>query len=141
MPGRILAIDFGMKRFGLAVSDPLGITAQGLPALDRRGAEQVVAAILKLVNQYGIEEIVVGNPLSKDGAGTAMSRRAGKFAETLRRRGGCEVRLWDERLTSVEANRLLRSSGIGLEKRRRAVDRVSAVLLLQNYLDWRSHKG
>ncbi|MGH9446679.1 MAG: Holliday junction resolvase RuvX [Terriglobia bacterium] len=140
MQGRILAIDFGMKRFGLAVSDPLGLTAQGLPSLERREAEGGLSAVLKLVSQRGIEEIVIGNPVGKDGSGTVMSRRVAKLAERLRRCSGCEVKLWDERLTSVEANRMLRSSGIGLEKRRRAVDRVAAVLLLQNYLDWRSYE-
>ena len=140
MHGRILAIDFGMKRWGLAVSDPLGLTAQGLPTLERAGVDGGLSAILRLSGERGIEEIVIGNPLAKDGASTSMSRRAAKLAERLRHRTSCEVKLWDERLTSVEANRLLRSSAIGLDKRRRAVDRVSAVLLLQNYLDWLSYE-
>ena len=138
MKPRILAIDFGTRRLGLAVSDPLGVVAQGLPTLERTALAGDLAAIARLMAEYEVREVIVGQPLSKNGEENQMSRRAAAFAEKLRQRAGCAVKLWDERLTSAEANRVLRDAGIGLDKRRRAVDRVAATLMLQNYLDWRS---
>jgi putative Holliday junction resolvase len=135
---RILAVDFGTKRFGLAISDALGITAQGLPTLERTNLENALRAIQKLVEEYSAERVILGNPLSRGGSETAMSKRVEGFAQKLRRRVSCPVDLWDERLTSAEANRMLRQSGLGIEKRRRAVDRVAATLLLQGYLDYRA---
>lgn len=133
---RILAIDFGMRRMGLAVSDALGITAQGLPTLGRTRLDDDLERIRKLAEEYSTERVIVGNPLGHGGGETTMSRKAAEFAERLRRRVGCPVQLWDERLTSVEANRALRESGLTLGKRQRAVDRVAATLLLQSYLDF-----
>ncbi len=141
MPGRILAIDFGTRRVGLAVSDPLGITAQGLATLERSGREADLEHIRKVAEEYSAERVIVGNPIGHDGNETAMSRRAAAFAQKLRRRLGCPVELWDERLTSAQANRVLRDSGMGIEKRRRAADRVAAVLLLQAYLDRRASEA
>jgi putative Holliday junction resolvase len=140
MPHRILAIDFGMRHLGLAVSDSLGLTAQGLQTIERANAAEGFSEIVELVDRYDIQEILIGNPLSKAGTATAMSERVAKFADKLRRRVKCEVKLWDERLSSAEANRLLRSTGISLEKRQRAVDRVTATLFLQSYLDWRAYE-
>ena len=136
MTARILAIDFGTRRIGLAVSDALGITAQGLPTLERTRTEDDLAHIRARVEEYGVERVIVGNPLGHGGGETDMSQRAAQFAEKLRRRLACPVELRDERLTSVEANRSLRETGLSLGKRRRAVDRVAAVLLLQSYLDY-----
>jgi len=133
---RVLAIDFGMRRMGLAVSDALGITAQGLPTLERTRLEDDLGKIQEMTEEHSIERVIVGNPLGHGGGETAMSRQAAEFAEKLRRRVRCPVDLWDERLTSVEANRALRSAGLSLGKRRRAVDRVAATLLLQSYLDF-----
>lgn len=141
MQGRVLAIDFGLRRMGLAVSDPLGLTAQGLPTIERTHLAAVIPEILKLLGEYEVREVIVGNPLNRDGTESTMSRRAARFAAKLGRRAQRAVKLWDERLTSAEANRMLRSSGIGLMKRRRAVDRVSAVLILQSYLDSQSGRG
>ena len=141
MAGRILAIDFGLKRMGLAISDALGVTAQGLPTLERTRLEDDLRQIQQLVEEHGAERVIVGNPVSHAGTETAMSRQAAAFAEKLRRRLTCPVELWDERLTSAEANRMLRSSGMGIEKRRRAVDRVAASLLLQSYLDYRQNES
>jgi putative Holliday junction resolvase len=133
---RILAIDFGMKRMGLAVSDGLGITAQGLSTLERTRGEDDLRRIQELVNEYAVASVIVGNPLGHRGGETAISQRVQQFVEKLRRRLKCPVELWDERLSSVEANRRLRELGLGPEKRRRAVDRVAATLLLQGYLDF-----
>jgi putative Holliday junction resolvase len=138
LTARILAIDFGTKRIGLAVSDPLGITAQGLKTLERSNLENDLRQIQALVEEYSAERVIVGNPLGASGNATAMSQRAEAFAAKLRRRLGLPVELWDERLTSAEANRVLRESGMGIEKRRRAADRVAVTLLLQGYLDRRA---
>ncbi len=138
---RLLAIDFGMKRFGLAVSDALGLTAQGLPTIERTNLNRDLSAVEALVREYDVEEIIVGNPLSKSGSPSVMSGRVEEFKQKLARHVQCAIRLWDERLSSAEAQRMLRSSGMGLGKRQRAVDRVAATLILQNYLDWRSHRA
>lgn len=135
MPGRTLAIDFGTRRLGLAVSDALGITAQGLPTLERTRLDDDLGRLAALAREYAVGRVILGHPISSGGRPTAMSVRVEQFARHLRRRLECPVELWDERLTSVEANRMLRQSGLGIEKRRRAVDCVAATLLLESYLD------
>ena len=132
----MLAIDFGMRRMGLAVSDALGITAQGLPTLERTRLGNDLHKIQELTKEFSVERVIVGNPLGHGGGETAMSRKAAEFAEKLRRQVSCPVLLWDERLTSVQANRALRDTGLTPGKRQRAVDRVAATLLLQSYLDF-----
>ncbi|HWR52432.1 MAG TPA: Holliday junction resolvase RuvX [Bryobacteraceae bacterium] len=133
--GRILALDVGKRRIGIALSDPLGITAQGLPTLERRKTHEDYAALTELACEREVVLILVGNPIGMAGQDTHMAGFVRHFADGLAQRSGLPVRLWDERLTTVQAGRVLRSSGIGIEKRARAVDRLSAVLLLQNYLD------
>ena len=133
---RILAIDFGTKRMGLAVSDALGITAQGMPTLQRTRIADDLEHLRTVVEEYAVARVLVGNPVGHRGGETAMSHHVAEFAGKLRKRVPCRVDLWDERLTSVEANRTLREAGISLGKRQRAVDRVAAVLILQSYLDY-----
>ncbi|HXH50091.1 MAG TPA: Holliday junction resolvase RuvX [Terriglobia bacterium] len=135
MPARILAIDFGLRRIGLAVSDALGITAQGLPTLQRSAIRKDIEYIRVVAEEYSVEKVIVGNPIGHAGKVTTMSRQAEEFARKLRGRLTCSVELWDERLTSVEATRMLKTAGLSINKRQQAVDRVAAVLLLQNYLD------
>jgi putative Holliday junction resolvase len=137
---RVLAVDFGTKRIGLAVSDALGITAQGLPTRERTRTEDDLRHIAKVAAEYSAELILVGNPINQRGDPTAMSQSASKFAEKLARLVTCPVQLWDERLTTAEARRVLRDSGMGIEKRRQARDRVAAVLLLQGYLDFHANE-
>jgi putative Holliday junction resolvase len=132
---RILALDLGKKRIGLAISDPLGITAQGLPNLVRTRKRADLAALDQLVRERQVGLILMGNPINMRGDEGRQSAWVREFAEALEKRTGLPVKLWDERLTSVEANRVLRSSGISIEKRAAAVDRLSAVILLQSYLD------
>jgi putative holliday junction resolvase len=133
---RILAIDFGTKRMGLAVSDALGMTAQGLPTLERTRVADDLERLYSIVVEYSVGRVLVGNPIGHSGVETAMSHQVADFVEKLRRRLPCPVELRDERLTSVEANRTLREAGLSIGKRRRAVDRMAAVLLLQSYLDY-----
>jgi putative Holliday junction resolvase len=132
---RILALDLGKKRIGLAISDPLGITAQGLPNLVRTRKRADLAALEQLVRERQVGLILMGNPINMRGDEGRQSAWVREFAQALEKRTGLPVKLWDERLTSVEANRVLRSSGISIQKRAAAVDRLSAVILLQSYLD------
>jgi len=128
---RILAIDPGERRVGLAVSDPLGITAQGLDTFDRRSGD-LVAHLRGVVEEYDVGEIVVGHPVSMSGRPNAMSIFAGKLAENIERTLKVSTRLWDERLTSVEARRTL----AGSRAAKGAADRIAAVLILQSYLEY-----
>ena len=133
--GRILAIDFGLRRMGLAVSDPLGITAQGLNTLESKGREKDLEKLSQLVDQYEVEQIIVGNPLHLGGGPTSMSEKAEQFAKELEKRTGLNVELCDERLTTAEAETSLREMGTRRSKSRKAVDRIAATLLLQSYMD------
>ena len=133
--GRILALDLGKKRIGLALSDPLGITAQGLPTLQRTRIREDLAALAALIEEREVTLILMGHPLHMSGAESRQAAYTREFAERLGRLTGKEIKLWDERLTTVEAQRVLRQSGIGIEKRARAVDQLAAVILLESYLD------
>lgn len=136
---RILGLDVGTKRIGIAVSDPLGITAQGLETLQRRNKREDLAALERIIREYRVGEIVIGLPLRMSGAEGTQSEKMLVFAEEVRKRFGLPVHLWDERLTSAEANRLLRETDLSIEKRAKAVDRMAAVLILQGWLEHRSH--
>jgi len=127
---RILAIDPGARRVGLAVSDPMGITAQGLPTFDRRGGD-LVDRVREIVSEYGVARIVVGHPIGLSGRPTDGSKDAEQLARRLRGELGLPVDLWDERLSSAEAQRTL----AGTRPAKGTVDRVAAVLILQGYLD------
>ena len=133
---RILALDLGRKRIGLAISDELGLTAQGLTTLQRKNNRTDLAALAKIVSEKKVDRILIGDPLHMSGDSGVQSELAHQFADMVARHTGREVKLWDERLTTVEASRVLRSSGIGIEKRARAVDQLSAVILLQSYIDF-----
>jgi putative pre-16S rRNA nuclease len=135
-----MSIDFGLRRIGLAVSDALGITAQGLPTLQRTSIRKDIEHIRAVHEEYSVEKIIVGNPIGHTGKATSMSCHAEDFAKKLQNRVKCPVEMWDERLTSVEANRMLKTAGLSINKRQQAVDRVSAVLLLQNYLDYHARQ-
>jgi putative Holliday junction resolvase len=132
--GRILALDVGTRRIGVAVSDALGITAQGLATIQRKNKKTDFAALARLLAEYEVAEIVVGLPLRMSGEGGAMSEKMTGFADGLRKKFALPVHLWDERLTSAEANRILRSTDMSIEKRAGAVDRMAAVLILQSFL-------
>jgi len=132
---RILALDLGKKRIGMAISDPLGLTAQGLPNLERKNKRADLAELTRMAEQWDAGLILIGNPLQMSGDESRQSAWVREFAAALTEWAGRPVRLWDERLTTVEASRVLRASGISIEKRARAIDRLSAVILLQSYLD------
>ncbi len=119
------------------MSDPLGITAQGLDTLLRRNKRTDLAALDKVIREYRVKEIVVGFPLRMSGAEGIQSDKMLSFAEDLRKRFRLPVHLWDERLTSAEANRLLRATNLSIEKRGKAVDRMAAILILQGWMQAR----
>jgi len=121
----------------MAVSDPLGITAQGLETLQRRNKRHDLAALEQIIHENGVVEIVVGLPLRMSGEEGRQSEKMQAFADDLRKQFGLPVHLWDERLTSAEANRLLRQTDLSIEKRAKAVDRMAAVLILQGWLEGR----
>jgi putative Holliday junction resolvase len=135
---KILALDLGKRRIGLAISDDLGITAQGLPTLQRRNNRTDLAALSRLVTERSVDLILIGNPLHMSGDAGVQAEGARAFADLVSSYTGKPAKLWDERLTTVEASRVLRDSGISLEKRKQAIDRLSAVILLQSYLDFRA---
>jgi putative Holliday junction resolvase len=137
--GRILAIDYGSRRMGLAVSDPLGITAQGIETLERKNKRADFGRLERTIREYQVREIVLGNPLRMSGQEGTQSQKVAEFAEELRQRFQLPVHLWDERLTSAEANRLLRENEVSTKKRAAAVDRMAAVLILQSFLQSRSN--
>ena len=139
--GRILAIDYGSRRMGLAVSDLLGITAQGIDTLQRRNKRTDFARLGGIIRQYNVQEIVLGYPLRLSGEAGTQSQKVAEFAEELRQRFGLPVHLWDERLTSAEANRLLRETDLSTEKRGQAVDRMAAILILQGWMESRTPKS
>ena len=140
-PGRILAIDFGSRRMGLAVSDLLGITAQGIDTLERKNKRSDFARLERVLREYQVQEIVLGNPLRMSGEEGRQSQKVAEFAEELRKKFQLPVHLFDERLTSAEANRLLREADVSIEKRTKAVDRMAAVLILQAFLQSRASAG
>lgn len=133
--GRILALDLGKRRIGLAISDELGITAQGLDTLQRTNLREDLAHLGNLITEKNAGLILMGNPIHMSGREGRQAEYTRDFAERLKEKTGLPLVYWDERLTSVEAGRVLRDSGISIEKRARAVDRLSAVILLASYLD------
>lgn len=135
--GRVMSLDVGSRRIGIAVSDPLGITAQGLDTLHRKNKRHDFEHLAAIIRNYSVREIVVGLPLRMSGVEGIQAEKMKVFAEDLRKRFGLPVHLWDERLTSAEANRLLRETDLSIEKRGKAVDRMAAVLILQGWMEQR----
>jgi putative holliday junction resolvase len=134
-PHRILGLDVGSRRIGVAVSDLLGITAQGLETLQRRNKKHDFGYLGRVIREYEVKEIVVGLPLRMSGAEGTQAEKIHAFAFDLEKQFRLPVHLWDERLTSAEANRLLRSTDLSIEKRGKAVDRMAAILILQGWME------
>lgn len=134
LTGRILALDVGMRRIGLAVSDALGVTAQGLETLERKNNRTDVARLAGIARQYEVALFLLGLPLHMSGDESRQAGYVRDLGAKLEKATGLPVKYWDERLTTVEAERVLRSSGISPEKRKKAIDRLAAVILLESYL-------
>lgn len=137
---RIMGLDFGSRTTGVAVSDPLGVTAQGVETIvrkDENKLRQTCARIEELIKEYEIEEIVLGYPKNMNNTAGERAEKTEEFKAMLERRTGKPVILWDERLTTVAAERVLMESGVRRENRKAVVDKIAAVLILQGYLDSR----
>ncbi len=135
---RILGLDYGSKTVGVAVSDPLGITAQGVSTIWRKQENklrQTLAQIEKLVEDYQVERIVLGYPKNMNNTVGERALKSLEFKKMLERRTGLPVVMWDERLTTVEANRTLMESGVRRENRKQYLDELAAIFILQSYLD------
>jgi putative holliday junction resolvase len=136
--GRILALDVGKKRIGLAISDELGLTAIGLETLQRKRIREDLEKLRQVTVDHGVGTLLIGRPLHMSGDESRQSEYTREFAEKL----GAYVRLpivfWDERLTSAEAERLMRLAGASLERRKKAIDQMAAVLLLESYMGFRN---
>ena len=140
---RIMGLVFGSKTVGVAISDPLFITAQGIEIIRRKEENKLrrtLARIEELIGEYEVGEIVLGLPLYLDASEGGRALLTREFADKLSRRTGLPVRLRDERLTTVAADRAMDEAGIRKEERKEHVDRLAAVFILQGYLDERSHR-
>jgi len=131
---RILSIDFGERRIGLAISDPLGITAQGLPTIDTRKTKDILSYIQSIIEEKKVTMIVVGMPKNMNGSIGFKGEEVKKFIDKIAQKTGVKVIAWDERLTSVQSLKSMREMGTK-QKKKEAVDRISATLILQSYLD------
>lgn len=130
---RILAVDYGRKRIGLAVSDPLGVMAHGLQTLERRSLRKDLAWLRRLIVEQEVGLVVVGNPIHLDGTPSEMGAEAEEFAVRLSEEARVPYRMWDERLTSQEAGHLLRETGRRAE-RNGSVDQLAAQIILNSFL-------
>lgn len=136
---RILGLDFGAHTVGVAVSDPLGLTAQGIEIIRRKSPgklRQTLARIEALVSSYDAEKIVLGYPKNMNNTEGERCEKTREFKELVEKRTGLEVILWDERLTTVSADQIMMESGIRRENRKEFVDEIAAMLILQGYLDY-----
>ena len=141
---RILGLDFGTKTVGVAVSDPLLITAQGLEIIRRKAPtklRQTLARIDELVSEYGVEKIVLGYPKNMNNTEGERCERTQEFKEMLEKRTGLEVVLWDERLTTVSADNAMMEMGIRRENRKEYVYEIAAIFILQGYLDYLANQA
>jgi putative holliday junction resolvase len=136
-PPRILSLDLGSRTIGLAVTDELGVTAQGLPTYRRSNKRNDLDHLRRVIRQYGVSELLLGLPLRMSGLEGIQAEKVHVFAEELRRKFKLPVHLFDERLTSVEANRLLRETEMSIRRRAEVVDQLAAVLILQSFLEFR----
>ena len=140
---RIIGLDFGSKTVGVAVSDELGITAQGLEIVRRESESKLrktLARIEQIISEYNCEKIVLGFPKNMNNTLGERAEKTLAFKEMLERRTGLEVVMWDERLTTVAADKAMMEAGIRRENRKEYVDKIAAVFILQGYLDLRSRK-
>ena len=135
---RIMGLDFGSKTVGVAVSDPLRITAQGVEIIRRKSQSklrQTLARIEELVEEYDVNELVLGFPKNMNGTEGERCERTKEFKELLEKRTGLPVVLWDERLTTVAADRSMMEKGMGRYERKEYVDEIAAIFILQGYMD------
>lgn len=132
---KILGLDVGQKRIGLAISDSLGLVAQGLSVFSRSNIDRDMSELEEIVGTHKVREIVVGLPLNMDGSVGETAKMVLEFVERIKSRLGLPVKVWDERLTTLEAEVLLLEADLSRRKRRGVVDKLAAQRILQGYLD------
>lgn len=132
---RILALDVGEKNIGLAISDKLGLIAQGLPTLRHQTKDEDISAIANILKAHHITEVVVGIPINLDGSLGKKAQEVAVFLEDLKKKITLPIKVWDERFTSVQAEKVLLEAGLSRKKRKKKIDQLAARLILQNYLD------
>lgn len=134
---RILALDVGMKTIGVAVSDELEITANGVVTIRRKDLEYDIAELGSIIGRYSPSEILVGIPYRSDGSVGKRGEEIMRFAETLNKKFGIPVRYWDESYSTADAERFLISADVGRKKRKKVIDKMAAVYILAEYLESR----
>jgi putative Holliday junction resolvase len=139
--GRILAIDYGARRIGIAVSDPMRVTAQSLPTIAAKGLQKILSELETIVDEKRVTEIVVGMPLNLKGEMTAAAQKVEKFIHHLQSRFKLPVHSWDERWTSIAAQRTIWEFGKSPSRHKDKVDQISAMLILQSFLDHLNFKN
>ena len=132
---RILGLDVGSKTVGVAVSDELSLTAQGVTTLKRKGLHQDIKQLLRLIEEHRVEKIIVGLPKNMDGSLGPSAKMVLSLIEELRKSIDLPIVTWDERLSSVAAQRALLEADMSRKKRKRVIDKVAALIILQGYLD------
>jgi len=137
MSMRILGLDYGSKRIGVAMSDELGITAQGLATIIRKNQKQAIEEIAEWIKTYSVEKIVIGYPIKLDGTEGIQCEKIRKFAKLLEAKFRIPVITWDETLTTKEAECILIQANMRRDKRKQVVDKLAATLILQGYMDSR----
>lgn len=131
----LMGLDVGHRRIGVAVSDPTGFLARGVEVISRTSVAEDLARICALIDSLAVERVVVGHPISLSGEVGAQALDAERFAESLREASPVPVELWDERLSTLEADRRMQEAGLSSRKRRQRIDMAAAILILQSYLD------
>lgn len=132
---RILGLDVGSKTIGVAVSDPLGWTAQGITTIRRVKKEQDIEEIHKICKEYGVERIVIGLPKNMNNTIGEAGERVLALAELIKEKTNLHIEMWDERLTTVAAHRAMLEADLSRSKRKKIVDKIAAIYILQGYLD------
>lgn len=136
---RILALDVGSKTIGVAMSDPMNIIAQGVTTIKRKTLDEDLDELMKIINDYNVELIVVGKPLNMNNTEGKSVQRVMNVGNRLRDKSGIELVYQDERLSTVSANAVLMDSKVRRENRKKYVDKIAATYILQTYLDWRNN--
>ncbi|MDG0871659.1 Holliday junction resolvase RuvX [Paenibacillus thiaminolyticus] len=137
---KILGLDYGDRKIGVAVSDAFGWTAQGLEVIVRRKPEDDLRRIGDIIKEHGVEEIVIGLPKNMNGTIGPRGEISRSYAEVLKQSFGLPVHLWDERLSTVSAERTLLEADVSRKKRRQVIDKMAATIILQTYLDYQSRR-
>jgi len=137
---RIIGIDTGEKRVGVAISDALGITAQGLSVIERKGDESLFDELKNIIDEHKVIEIVVGLPLNMDGSYGPKAKEAVRFSESLGKKFDIPIKLWDERMTTAEVQRIMIAADVSRQKRKKKIDKLAAQVMLQSYLNSKKYE-